>query len=128
MAKDNITTEKHFDVYRKEVLRLLGVFGLKHRHIEFEHTEFEQDDSGTSLAACEYDRDGQWVSFMLSKNCGRHKITTEVLRWCAYHEVLHYLLSDFRLFAERHELPLADMRQEEHRIINRILNATFGKI
>ena len=130
MVIDNITTEKHLQVYVKETCRLIQVFGLKHREFYFNHADIECDDPGARVLACfEYGDDcASWVRFTLGKKWGTQKITTASLKATALHEVYHFLLSEYNALCRDRFVTESQIMQEEHRIISRLMNITFGKI
>ena len=130
MEKDNITTEKHFEIFTKEVCRLVSVFGLKHKELYFDHCDLLTEDPNARTLACFEMGDGDvsWVRFTLGKNWGKQKITKHQLNATALHEVYHYLLSALNQLCRSRFITEDQIAQEEHHIVSRLMNVTFGNI
>ena len=128
VKKANVTTEKHFKMYQSEITRLLFALGLMHRAVDFEHTEMAHSDESITQARFCCDAEGQWVSFVLNTTWGSDRIRQGGIKRVALHETFHYLLDDLIQLALKRTATEEDIRREEHRVINRLINATFGKI
>lgn len=117
-----------FTIYKNEVTRLLFVLGLKHRAVEFEQTEIPAYEDSMIQARFACDQEGQWVCFVFNSCWGRTKPAVSEVKRIALHEVLHYLLDDLIQLSLKRSATMEDIRREEHRIINRVINASFGRI
>lgn len=117
-----------YTTYKNEITRLLFVLGLKHRDVEFEQTELPASYDSIIPARFSCDGEGQWVCFVFNSCWGALKPTVSEVKRVALHEVLHYLLDDLIQLSLKRSASMEDIRREEHRVINRVINASFGRI
>ena len=88
------TTAKHFEIFKNEVLRWLGVFGLEH-DVGFEHVEMV-DCKAAMCGVYKF----RTCMFSLNTNWDPDTpLTVAEIKKTAKHEAIHLLLYDLQILA-----------------------------
>ena len=116
------TTSKHFEVFKKEVLRWLEIFGLKDWDVSIEHKEVEED----SRAICVSQVGGQLATISLSTDWDI-KPTDDNLQVHAFHEVCELLLSHMDSLARERTILPRELEVARHSVIRVLENVLFPK-
>lgn len=121
----NKTTKKHFEIFRKESLKLIKDFGLSDWRIDILHQEDPEKRCcrGWSNSNC--------VSFVgqisLSPDWNGDIVTTEEVKKCALHEIGHILFCGMATAATERNVACGMFELEEHRVIRRMENLFYRR-
>lgn len=122
MAKSNKTTQKHFDLFKKEVMKWVNIFGLKEWKIHFEHWDYDYDYK----AYIKVNFDARTATFNLNTDYGE-PVTNEDIKTTAFHESCELLLVKLSQMAKMRFITLDDIEGETHSIINILQSVLYEK-
>ena len=121
MAK-NLTTEKDFNLFKKESMRWVGIFGLINWEIIF-----NKDPAEHNLAECTTIQSAKIATLSLQEDwsdCDQKK-DTYTIKKTAFHEVCELLLSKFNALAHDRHCRAEEIEEERHNIIKVLENVLF---
>ncbi len=125
MGDIGVTNKKHFEVFRKEVLKWIHVFGLLDWDVIVEHGGVDDDNNA---AECAYNITAKSAIIRLSKTFTKTEgFTLQDLREAAAHEVCELLLCHFGYLAESRYTTYEQIETVRHSLIARLLNYLFRK-
>ena len=119
------TTQRHFEVFKKECLKWIKRFGLQDWRVDFFHEDWS-DSYGQAKAWCKWNVNGRVVSFCLASEWNI-PIKAKDVQQTAFHEVGHLLLGRIDILAGTRYLCEDEIKEEVHAIIRRLENAVFRK-
>ncbi len=117
-AKENITTEKDFELFKKCVWYWVKFFGLYGWDIQLLH---EDDDA---LAYPRFNVPNRSVSVVLAKNWDDREVTDIEIDQTAFHEVGERLMLKLRHIAEARYISNEEAGEEIHKVI-RVLESVI---
>lgn len=113
-------SEELVEVFRKEVKRLLKLYGLSSWDVAIETCH--RHEVAAALVAADYP--ARAASIMVDVD---HEEDELQVRKSAMHEVLHLLFTDMReAYREQKEGEGARVESAEHGVINALINAEYG--
>ena len=125
MSDIGVTTKKHFEVFKKEVMKWVKAYSLLDWNITIEHIELA--DNGNS-AECAYNIIGKSATIRLNKYfTDTEHFTTQEIKEAAAHEVFELLLCHFGHLAECRYTTDKEIEIARHGIIARLINYHFHK-
>ena len=113
------TTKKHFGIFKKEVQRLIEVYGLVSYEVYIDH-DVRND---TTLADTIVDLEARNIIITLNTDWA-DKITTPTLKDTALHEIFEVLFWRIESFAGK--AYKEDARAEVHSLIQTFINVQRG--
>lgn len=116
----NKTTKKHFEIFKKECLRVINLLGITDWHINFKHAKLQVDQ--TDLAWLTWSFIGHEAVICLATDWEVTKITTEELIDSARHEVLELFIAPLKELVYQRSFDEDKTKAEGHRIIHIIKN------
>lgn len=120
-TNDKTTTTAHFEIFKAECNKWIGIFGLKDWTVNIEHVDLEEDMARFSTGELSDRR----VGIGLNTNW-QIPVTTYELKKCALHEICHFLLCRIDALAKHRESDDHSITEENHAIVHRLMNA-FGE-
>jgi len=117
-------SKKQFELFKKEVLKWLDIFGMKNWQVHFEQRKIEENRaqitfncvSGIAVFTLSTNWDEQNLAFVTDENVCKS----------AFHEVCELLLGRLNDMTEqRYNLSRLDVEEEIHRIIRTLENTVF---
>lgn len=115
------TSPRHFEIFKKECLKWIEIFGLKDWECHFSHDTWD-DCNRANLRA---NITGRIVSINLNPNWENMEINNHEVRKTAYHEICELLLVRLGWLARERTVAEAEVEEEAHAIIRRLENAFF---
>lgn len=122
--KRNLTTKRHFELFKKEAELWLRRFGLTDWSIEFRWQD--EEEKGQSRAWCRYNSYQKLGTISLTRDWSGDQVTDQKVKVCAIHEVSHLLFDPLELIAELRTFDKDDLARETHRLIRRFENLFYG--
>lgn len=120
----NKTTKKDFELFRAEVQKWLGLFGLHGWDVDIEHEEVLVD----CLATCSRSElKERTATIALSPNWSDYKVTDEQVKRSAFHEVMELLFTRIDLLARDRFVQEREIREEIHNLIRIMENLIFDE-
>ena len=113
----NKTSKEDYEYFQKQVTSYQKQLGLTDWKIYFEHYTHEN-----SMAWIKRDQEGRCCTIGLSIDWAHQKVSRDMIKSCARHEVLHLLLADLRLAGNKRQTTDEDFTIAEHSIIRRLEN------
>lgn len=107
------TTRRHFELFKKECLRLQVVLGLNGWTIAFEHVKLEGLNSKI-VTSC---LTKQATIALSSDHSDVESLTDLVILRHAKHEMAHLLLADLDDLARQRYVQEGELDEAEHRIV-----------
>lgn len=102
------TTQKHFQIFRDEILRLIDLLGFKDFRIDIEMEDYKDD---TSLARIFTDCASRSATFQINAKRPKDSLTDEELIRSARHEIGHLFTADLRNLAYSRFLDDSEIEQ-----------------
>jgi len=125
MTAVNISTKKHFEVFKKEVNKWVKAYGLLDWELNIEHIELADE---ANSAECAYNIVGKSATIRLNKSfTDMSTFTMQEIKEAAAHEVFELLLCHFGHLAENRYTTAKEIEIARHGIIARLLNYHFHK-
>ncbi len=124
MGQDKLykTTKKHFEIFKKEMLKWVNILGLTDWEWFFIHKSITED----AQASVRYNREGRLATVALEPYW-YIPVKTRELQRTAFHETIEVLLADYVLVAASRQYNPSEEETERHRIIRRLENSFFTK-
>lgn len=120
---NNKTTDYHFQLFKEECQKWLGIFGMKGWRVDYFHSE----DIENSRASYSLHLTGRVCSFYLSPKWDKlNPVTDKNVKISAFHEVCHVLLARLVVIGESRFVHADEFNEEAHAII-RILENVLWK-
>jgi len=116
------TTERHFAIFKTEVLKWLDILGLKNWEVSIRHHEVDEE----SRATCEAQSGAQMATISLSTDWDI-KPNSENIKKTAFHEVLELFLEHFDTLARERVILPREIEVARHSIIRTLENVLFPK-
>ena len=89
------TTKKHFELFKKEVLRLLDVFKISGWETHFKIDKKDKEN----LSGLKTDLVGRQAKFILNEEWRYNDLNNEEIKKTALHEVLHLVFVRLHILA-----------------------------
>lgn len=118
------TTPKNFELFKKHVFQWLDHFGLKDWEIIISHEI--PDECKESLGACATNLESRFCNIYLNSEWDR-KITDELIKNIAFHEVCELLLAEFDAIARTRSVSTIQLDSARHGVIARLYNSIAGE-
>jgi len=118
---NNVTTEKHFDLFKRECNKWILIFGLVGWYFHFIHNGEDKEVLG--WARC--DVVGRVATISLNKNWGNYKITSYEIKRTAFHEVCEVLFASLRAIAGARYIGIDEIMEENHNLIRTLENVIW---
>ncbi len=122
MAEENVTTQKEFQIFKKESMMWVDKLGLKGWDIEYSHKSL---DIGT-LATCSYNVISRSADLSLNVVWIKSPTVLNIKR-AAFHEVMELLLARFDAIARDRSLGEFELEEEAHNIIRVFENIFYNR-
>jgi len=119
--KDNVTTKRHFKIFKKEFMKWRRRFGLLGIEINFEHRKSPEG----GLAWTSYSSRGQVSCIGLGKDWSNFPLSDREVRKAAFHECMELFLYPIRDCAEERFVTQKDIDEEMHRAIRTLEEVLF---
>lgn len=119
MAK---TTKKDFELFKKECLKWIKIFGLYSYETSFEHDVCVKG----SVASCEMNINARWANLGLAK---KPSISSkESIKLSAFHEVMEVFIGRLRVCALSRFVNEDEIEEANHEIIRTLENVVYPKL
>ena len=115
------TTKKDFQIFKKECVKWLQVFGLKGWEIHYSHEKIKLEWS----ASCSYNFTGRVATLTLNTERDEDYYNTKDIKKDAFHEVCEVFLARISVLAESRYIAETDIKEEAHAIIQTLGNILF---
>lgn len=123
MSEEKIkTTNSDFETYRKEIQRLIDIFGLKGWHLFFRHESLND-----SFAEIRYNMSARNAVFVLNTEFDTIDYSEDQIKRSAFHEVCELLLARISNLAKFRYTTEEEIDEEIHNIIRILENTVFAK-
>lgn len=110
-----LTTARHVDVFKKEVLFWIEKWGLHEWEPRFSHEECEND-----LAALRFNICGRVATFILATEWKRTAINNYQIKVCAKHEAIELLLAESHGIAIARYVTEDEFLSAHHALVRRL--------
>lgn len=120
----NKTSKKDFELYKKECLKWIKVFGLLDWEPYFDHNEKVTE----STARCSFNHESKNVTFTLFQDWEGEIISCETINMCAFHEVMELLLCKMTSLCHERFITENEIQEATHAIIRRLENVVYPKL
>lgn len=115
------TTNKHFQIFKKECKKWIDKFGLINWEVYYLHKKSK------NLAFMTANLVGRVADIGLAKTWKNSEVSNFEIKKCAFHEVNELLLYRLRNLAEYRYTTYNEIDEEVHAIIRTLENVLFDK-
>lgn len=122
--KKNLTSVKHFELFKKEALLWIDRLGLKDWQVRFFHED--DTDLGNCRAWFHADFSNKISSLGLARSWGDDPVSNQRVKRSGFHEVVHLLLANLVILGQERWSVQGVYETEEHVIVRRMENAFYG--
>ncbi len=121
--KTTKTTNKHFEIFKKECEKWVDFFGLKEWDLKMVH-----EDCGDSNGKCltGYSSKSAIITLTTEYECDGELIHS--IKKTAFHEVVHLLLADLVALGRARYLESDEFENKEHEIVSKLINSVFKHV
>jgi hypothetical protein len=114
---ENVTTQEHFEIFKKECLRLWDLWKISGWKLEFRHEDMEGQSQG--MAGASSDPTQRCTRIFLSTVWPDHTpVTDHEILLTARHEAIHGLLGPLSTLATSRFVTDNEMCAAEHEVLN----------
>ena len=121
-------TSKHFELFKAECMKWIGIFGLKDYEIHFEHSD---DACGKgNIASCERNCNSRIARLVLCKTWpegGMCKLSDAAILVSAFEEVCHIFLWSLSSCAHARFVMEHEINEAEHGLIRVLQSVLYPK-
>jgi len=118
------TTVRHFEIFKSECLRWIGIFGLKDWRIEFSNEEYV---GGGARASIWFNCSDRAAHIYLEPAWCDEALSDKNLRLSAFHEVCEILIAPLRDKCSAREYSENDLSEAGHTIIRILESVLYPK-
>jgi hypothetical protein len=111
-------TQRHLDLYKKEILRWLNLFKISGWEFYFEFDEKDKENT----AGSKWNLEGRTMIFELSRHQKRKYLTDESIKISALHEVLHVIFARLSTLASRRYTSETEIKESIEEVVTTLLN------
>jgi hypothetical protein len=111
------TTPKHFQVFKKECLRLIDLFELNNWNVEFQHGELNLRFAEIKTSLDDYIAT---IGFNIEWDDVLRPCTEEEIKKSALHEVIHLLLSRLSDMGAARYITSAEFKSTEEELVHKL--------
>jgi hypothetical protein len=126
MGTSNKTTNRHFEIFKKEANLWLDRLGLTEWRIDFFHGDNQSLPPDSCRAWFDANVEGMVGMLGLAPDWGGDRVTDTRVRQSAMHEVFHILLAQMSWLAGYRYSLKGSFEEEEHKVIRRFENLYYG--
>ena len=124
MKKENKTTKKDFELFKKECRKWIKIFSLLRWRVEYEHSDRYPD----FRACCSSDLNNGLALISLTIDWKEDLVTKDRVKICAFHEVQELFLTRLASIAGTRFVTKAEVDEATHEIIRTLENVVYPKL
>lgn len=118
------TTNKHFEIFKKEVKKWMNEFKIGGWEVYFKINEEDKE----SLSGCSWNLKGKVCTFELNRNWPEgDKVDNNNIKKSALHEVLHLVIAKITTMAVRRYVNRDQVEEAEEEAVNTLINYILKK-
>lgn len=121
------TTDRHFQVFKKECNYWINQLGLKGWDIRYVHQDLAGDSNAAAYFEAGEDITNRIGTIGLARSDFKRKLTNEYIKLCAFHEVCELLLHRIQYLAKSRYCQEEDIDEERHNLIRIMENSIFNR-